>query len=78
MPGHEDRTKTCADLTEALMSALQPRVMHDIMLEREAHSDLRESLYVYEKLKRLVQDGVCLHVCVVVQLCGATFSCPHR
>ena len=52
MPGHEDRMKTCSDLTETLMSSLQPRVMHDILLERGAHNDLRESLYVYEKLNR--------------------------
>jgi hypothetical protein len=58
MPGHEERLETCQELTNSLVSVIQSRVLHDIVLDRErsighdlVHS-LKETLYVYRKLRR--------------------------
>jgi hypothetical protein len=50
MPGHDERIHTFKSLTERLMSALQPVVLQEIM--GNDMTSLRESLYVYNKIKR--------------------------
>lgn len=52
MPGHEARAETCVELTEELLSALRPRVTQDLLQRSDGQVDLREYLYVFEKLKR--------------------------
>jgi hypothetical protein len=57
MPAHEDRLSSYNELTETLMSHLEPRVLQDISRDMDhghhLHS-LIESLYVYTKLKRFL------------------------
>ena len=50
MPGHDDRLETFNSLTESLMSSLQPLVLQEVMGDNV--TSLRESLYVYKKIKR--------------------------
>jgi hypothetical protein len=52
MPGHEDRLETYTSLTESLLSSLQPLVLQEVMGNNV--SSLRESLYVYKKIKRYI------------------------
>lgn len=48
MPGHDERVTTCDKFRESLLSALRPRVRHDVTTANV--SPLHEYLYVYDKL----------------------------
>jgi hypothetical protein len=50
MPGHQDRVTLCKELSEALLTALRPRVRKDISGSNV--SILSDYMYVYEKLQR--------------------------
>ena len=52
LPGHEERKETCESLSSALLSALRPRVLKDIILLNLDLSPLHEYSYVYQKLGR--------------------------
>jgi len=50
MPGHDERLSTCDSFRDSLLSALRPRVQHDITTADL--SPLHEYLYVYDKLSK--------------------------
>lgn len=50
MPGHEERLCTCDSFRDSLLSALRPRMQHDVTTADL--SPLHEYLYVYDKLSK--------------------------
>ena len=50
VPGHDERSLTCKELSEGLLSAVRPRVRRSLMSNDLSH--LSEFLYIYDKLQR--------------------------